>query len=207
MKKLVRNTLIPGLLLLMMSIHTTHAQKLKYGAVAGMDLTNWISTNLPAEYNSSIFKEPLISYNVNFYMGYRWSDHLGNSIEPGYIRKGINRGHKIMLHYVQLPLLTDFYVVDRFFVSIGPELGYLLNAKTNQEGLYNVTDIFDNRIELSGVVGVNYNINKNFDVGLRFNHGITCIDKITLTSDTNGEITGESKIYNRYIQGFIRFII
>lgn len=206
MKKLVRNTLIPVLLLMMMSIDTTHAQKLNYGSVAGIGLTNWLTTNLPAEYNTSIFKEPLISYNVNFYMGYRWSDHLGSSIEPGYIRKGINRGHKIMLHYVQLPLLTDFYVVDRFFVSIGPELGYLLNAKTNQEGLYNVTDIFDNRFELSGVVGVNYNINKNFDIGLRFNHGITCIDKITLTSD-NGEITGESKLYNRYIQGFIRFKI
>jgi hypothetical protein len=206
MKKHVRNILFTMLFLFVLSSQTTYGQKLKYGAVAGIDLANWLITNVPDEYNSSIFEGPLISFNINGYVGYRWSERWGNSIEPGYIRKGENRGPKFALHYIQLPVLTDFYLGNRFFLSIGPELSYMLSAKTNQEGLNNVTDVYDNRFELSGVVGASYVINKNFDIGLRFNHGITCIDKITLTNDS-GEITGESKLYNRYIQGFIRFKI
>ena len=206
MNNYIRNSLLTGFLIIM-SIQTIYGQKLKYGVVAGIDLANWINTNLSDEYNSSIFEDPLISFNFNGYLGYRWSDRWGNSIEPGYIRKGENRESRIALHYVQLPVLTDFYMSNRFFVSIGPELSYLLSAKTNQEGLNKVTDIFDNRFEFSGVVGINYNINKNLDTGIRFNHGISCIDKIVLTNDTNGEITGESRLYNRYIQCFVRFKI
>lgn len=207
MKKHVRNTLFTMLVLFVISSQTTYGQKLKYGAVAGIDLANWIITNPPVEYNYPIFEGPLISFNINGYVGYRWSERLGNSIEPGYIRKGENRGPKFALHYIQLPVFTDFYLGSRFFFSIGPELSYLLVAKTNQEGLDNVTEVYDNRFELSGVVVANYSINKDFDIGLKFNHGITCVDKITLTSDTNGEITGESKLYNRYIQCFVRFKI
>jgi hypothetical protein len=207
MENYIRNPLLTGLLLIILSIQTTYGQKMKYGVVAGLDLANWFNTNLSDEYNGSIFEGPLISFNFNGYLGYRWSDRWGNSIEPGYIRKGENRESRITLHYVQLPVLTDFYVSNKFFVSIGPELSYLLSAKTNQVGLNKVTDYFDTRFEFSGVVGVNYNIHKNLDTGIKFNHGISCIDKIVLTNDTNGEITGESRLYNRYIQCFVRFKI
>lgn len=205
MKKHVRNILFTMLFLFVLSSQTMYGQKLKYGAVAGIDLANW-GINGFDDYNNSIFKGPLISFNINGYMGYRWSERWGNSIEPGYIRKGQNRGPKIALHYFQLPVLTELYFGNRFFFSIGPELSYLLVAKTNQEGLNNVTEVFDNRFELSGVVGANYSINKDFDIGLKFNHGITSFSKAIIGNE-NGELDGEASIYNRYIQYFVRFKI
>ena len=63
------------------------------------------------------------------------------------------------------------------------------------------------RFELSGLIGINYSLIENLDIGLRYNHGLTCISKLVFT-DIMGNETGEHyNEYNQYFQFFLRFKI
>ncbi len=80
----------------------------------------------------------------------------------------------ITLMYLQLPLLVDLYITKKLFVSIGPEFAYLINAKAkSKDQSADIKDWYENTFELSGMIGVNYNIFERFDIGLRYSHGLT----------------------------------
>ena len=66
--------------------------------------------------------------------------------------------------------------------------------------------MYDRRFELSGFIGINYNVIDNLDIGLRYNHGLTYTSKIIWINEL-GEETGVSKDYNQYFQLILRFKI
>jgi hypothetical protein len=217
LKKILFIAILAGI-----SYFNINAQKLKYGLIAGFDVANDQVTN-KLKFDDSRVYYPLLSYNFNLYLGYKSSGFLGFSIEPGYIKKGGVRKdvfeHSFSsgtlfqgdinyhLNYIQVPILVDFYILPKLFISIGPELSYMINAK----GIYNdspkdISDMYDRKFELSGIIGVNYNIIKNLDIGLRYNHGLSYITKIRWT-DENGNYLMQSTEYTQYFQMILRFKI
>lgn len=191
---------------------TAFSQNLKLGFVAGFDVANAQLINRPDGIGNNQVYYPMIAYNFNGYVGYKKSDLWGLSIEPGFIQKGgrqksSNDYIRFNLNYIQLPILFDYYFVDKFYISIGPELSYLINAKVKSKDSSNdITDLYDNRFELSGLVGINYKIIDKLDIGLRYNHGLTYTSKITWTN-ANGTSLGESKEYNQYFQLVVKLKI
>ena len=184
------------------------AQEFKYGFEAGFDIANSHMTNLP---KGERLYYPMISYNFNGYLGYKINGLFGASIDPGFIQKGgLQKGNtdiRFQYNYIQIPILVDLFVTDRFFISIGPEFAYLINAKAKSANNSNdITQYYDRRKELSALVGLNYNLNKWLDIGLRYNHGLTYTSKIILANE-NGDIIGEMKEYNQYFQLFLRIKI
>lgn len=190
------------------------AQDFKFGLVSGLDISNSRVTYNPNIEGFSRNYDPITSFNANGYIGYKNSRNWGISAEPGFIQKGrlMQKDNgvrmediKFKLNYIQLPILMDIYLSEKIFFSIGPEFAYMINAKLkSKESSNDMTYFYDNRYEISGMVGVNYNISKNFDFGLRYNHGLTCIKK------TNYTFLGiyqqvEMKEYNQYFQFILRF--
>lgn len=194
----------------------TNAQDFKFGILSGFNVANAQLTNKPDIEGVSRIYYPLISITTNGYFSYLSSGVWGLSAEPGFIQKGgkiqnqqDNRDDdiKFKLNYIQLPILADFYLSDKIFLSVGPEFAYLINAKIKTKDFANdITDNYDNHFEISGLIGVNYNILENFDIGLRYNHGLTYTWKVTYTDDAGYEM-GEMKEYNQYFQFIVRFKI
>lgn len=150
---------------------------------------------------------------------YRFSGAWSILAEPGYIRKGgvvddekyFSGRFNLQLNYVQLPILANLYCTNRFFISFGPEFAYLISKGRNSIPLPDTfSPIEDNSFELSGLIGVNYSITKNIDLGLRYNHSLTHFSVRTWINPRYPPgygIMGYSNVYNQYLQFIVRFKI
>lgn len=196
----------------MISNFTAFCQDIKFGLAAGIDIANTHLTNKPDGNSNNQVYYPILAFNFNGYIGYKRAEDWGLSIEPGFIQKGGRQKNsddyiRFNLNYIQLPVSFDYYFADKFYVSIGPELSYLINARAKSDDNYSdVTDLYDRKFELAGLVGINYKIMDKLDIGLRYNHGLTYVSKSTITNEL-GENIGESKNYNQYLQLIMKFTI
>ncbi|WP_423126487.1 porin family protein [Gaoshiqia sp. Z1-71] len=198
------------ILILIMNLN---AQNIDLGIKTGAGFASVNFTNIPGtDSNADIFSSTF-SYGVNGTLNYKLNELLGFSLEPGMIKKGwtsdnINdHSNKTNLYYLQLPGLLDFYLLDGLFLSIGPEIDYLINAKVkSNRGSEDVTDLF-RKFEFSGTTGVTYHIFDRYDVGFRYSHGLTKIsDRLFWITDDDAN-TIKLKGYNQSLQFFIKFSI
>ncbi|WP_297087165.1 porin family protein [uncultured Draconibacterium sp.] len=199
--------------LLFFSCINLNAQNFDLGIAAGFDVASLHVSN--SSENNFIYEiSPIATYNINGYLSYKNKSFWGFSVEPGVIRKGWNQSlnsndpeNKMRLTYIQMPILSDFHVSDRFYMSIGPEISYLINAKNKYES--NTQDIIEflNQFELSGVAGINYKINETFSTSIRYSHGLTEISKDILWTYSETENPEKSKDFNQYIQILLKMRI
>ena len=111
---------------------------------------------------------------------------------------------QLRLNYIQLPLLAEFYITKKLFLSVGPEFAYLMSAKVNNDG--NKTDVsngYNPKFEISGMAAINYAIFPRVDIALRYSHGFTTTSEISFT-DIHGQPCGEAKEKNQYLQLMVR---
>jgi len=166
----------------------------RYGALAGLSSTGIRLSGKQGEYFNGY--DRAIGFNVNAYLAFKTKGLIGVSIEPGFMMKGatgkssIGNGYRSKLNYIQMPVFIDFYLFkEKLFFQLGPEVALLTNAKLNES---NGNGYYDKKFELSAMAGVNFNIIRMLDVGIRYNYGITT------TTD------GEPKEFNNYIQLLLR---
>ena len=198
--------------LIAVSVLKIYPQEFKFGLIAGIDISYPKRTNpnlTPRSYYNH-----MITYNFNGYVAYKSKGFWGFSLEPGYIRKGGNKSSYTSfssgiswpqfsndftipyhLDYFQVPVLFDVYVTKKIFVSLGHEFAWLVDAtKEYTNGETVSLSEYNKDLELSGLIGLNYNIIKNLDVGLRYSRGLSnTIDSEDLTE------------YNQYLQLLLRF--
>ena len=82
----------------------------------------------------------------------------------------------------------------------------MISAKfinVNPDFTGNVYSDYKDKIELYGLVGINYKITQRIDLGLRYNHGISPLKKVPLYGD-KFEILGQAKMYNQYFQFVVK---
>jgi hypothetical protein len=192
---------------------STNAQVFKFGVLAGLDVVDGISKTVPdIEFEEYYLgkNDPMISFNMNGFASYKSAGTLGFSVEPGFIKKGYTfKGYgqesRFEYNYIHMPLLADLYITDKLYFSIGPEIGIMINARIKSEDHTAEIDIVD-KLELSGLLGVTYNISEKVGVGLRYNRGFTHIQTFHWF-DEDGSILGETKDYNQYFQLQVRYKI
>ena len=167
---------------------------------------------------------PALSFNINAYIEFQREGIWNLSLEPGYIRKGAienffgsTEDYRLNLNYIQMPILANFKIHRRTSLSIGPEIGYLINAKVRERGSSNQSfDIShsyeDYRrflLELTGLIGLNYEIFEQTEIGIRYNHGILYNKRsVWYSHPIGGQPTGTIiKETNQYLQLLIRYKI
>lgn len=186
-----------------------NAQNLKYGFIIGLDVSNARMTNKPESERNSRSFYPILAFNVNGFLKYTSSTNWGLSAEPGFIQKGgrlkddenyDGEDQIIRGTYIQLPIMFDLYFTDALYISVGPEISYLLNASL-KSGEYsdNINSLYDNKFELSALIGVNYSITDHLDIGLRYSHALTVGLQVPYF-DEFGNYIGDVKQYNQYVQ-------
>lgn len=132
----------------------------------------------------------------------------------------------VVERYIQVPVLYNIYLGKRFYFSVGPELAYRLSEGVSSTNTVNNTDmsvtaykslghnvVADNilpdeerRFEISGVLGINYCVNKKFDLGLRYSYGFNNLVDVTWV-DKLGYFLGHSSTHNQYLQFLMKLKI
>jgi len=188
-----------------------NAQGIKFGFLVGYDISKNSFTDMPDNpLNPKYY--PMISFNVNGYMGYKSTGLLGFSVEPGFIRKGYSQKFqagkvRYQLQYLQMPVLADIYITEKLFLSVGPEIAYLLNTRVKTKNdAYLSNYLYKRQFELSGIIGLNYKITEKVDFGFRYNHGLTNTREIIYTDD-QGLLIAKPKEFNQYFQLIVRYKI
>ncbi|MBT8281553.1 MAG: PorT family protein [Muriicola sp.] len=125
------------------------------------------SQGLRSPYSESVF--PIIDF-VN-----------GNPVE-GTVTIG-NEGAYI-LNYLNLPIQFKYLIKDDLGFILGPQFGYLLNAKfkgtttTDGESEEENSKIdFDNKVDFGGVIGFSYFLQEKFLLELKYYQGFSNVNK------------------------------
>lgn len=155
-------------------------------------------------------KNDYVGVNASTWIGYKIDNKTRLSFEPGYILKGAafeGSSDVLRLHYVDMPLLFEYLIAKNVNLVVGPNLSYLLNAKISSESENSVVnDLYNKKAEISGVLGLSYDVSFFMDIGVRYNMGFSNISDITLINDV-GAPYGQIHEKNRYLQFLIRLKI
>lgn len=206
---------IMALFVIIFSCFSLPAQKTRYGISAGIDFTNVHRTedlskiqDLPFE----IFYENLLSYHINGFFEYRFSEKFGGMIEPGYIRKGDKIiGNSVSFwnyDYINLPLSIKYFLRDNLGLTLGSEISYLskLSIKENNEkNIINLNHLAFKKIDLGLRIGANLEVSKNIGFSINFNRSILPFNVI-YDIDQDSKIY-ESKQYHQYLQFAFKYYL
>ena len=126
---------------------------------------------------------------------------FGFTIETGYVLKGarINSAtNDYRFHYLNAPVLLDFYPTEKLKLSVGPEVAFLADARnrTSDSTSVGINDVFNERWEVSGTASVSYALDFFADIGVRYSRGFTKTQNLDAILNRRNQ-------YNSYFQVFI----
>ncbi len=107
---------------------------------------------------------------------------MSGQIELKYIGKGSTSGnpkdynytklYDLRLHYIVIPVLFQYEIVNNLRVEGGPGFGFLLKSvEQNEQGVMPDSKPF-NKFELSGALGVDYAFWERFNLNIRFSYSM-----------------------------------
>jgi hypothetical protein len=107
--------------------------------------------------------------------------------------QGINVDVSLNVNYINVPVLLKVNIAGGLSAEVGPQVGFLLTAKTKAEamGVSSTEDLKDEckTLDVSLPIGLSYTFAEKFVVGARYAFGLTNLNK-----------DGSSKIKNNVIQ-------
>lgn len=193
MKKLILSVAMLATTILSQAQETeiTKDPAVKFGLKTGL---NYSSASIKREISSDV------NPNIGLYAGVFTSIRLSSkfAFQPevifsaqGYNEKyatfSTNRDTDVRLSYLNIPLEFQYKIMEKLYVETGPQIGFLLSAKTDDTyfNTYTNTTIeqkdvdikkYSNKHMISYTFGAGYFVTNNLSVSLRYNLGITQID-------------------------------
>jgi len=190
--------------------------QVKFGIKAGGNLTGATFGNVPD--NVSVENPTMrLSYHAGGFSVIPVSERLSLLLEVLYSNKGFTvdqEGYeyaKIHLHYINLPVLLNYEIIENLYLGIGPELGYLISGKSKfDDRTEEVGYIYNKKFDVGIDAGIEYKFDTFFNIGLRYNYGLTNIitDKLYITDQDGNPIPNATlKLYNRVLQLYVRYTL
>lgn len=183
MKKLI------SILVFFMLCLAVKAQFVQYGIKAGMNLSGESDHVYPA----STFEGSgcTTGFALGGVVNYQLSHSLDMEADLMYSMQGMkdditimegNEGferqvdYKIRSHYMNLPIVLKYYMMDGLYIECGPQVGYLLSKKDEVE-TGDITNMFDasntKKVDFSILGGLGMVFNNNMFIDARYIHGMT----------------------------------
>ncbi|CAM1353998.1 porin family protein [Tenacibaculum halocynthiae] len=171
---------------------TAKAQDIDFGVKAGVNFAN-LTGDIPD--NSSV----RTSFHVGGVVEFKITDKF--SIQPELLysaqgmkyereQGGVNFEFTTKVDYLYLPVMAKYYVIDNFSIEAGPQLGFLLSAKTKAEAasVSNTQDFKENAEDMDFGLnfGLGYKLNNGLNFGVRYNLGLSNLAKENGTDIKNG---------------------
>lgn len=166
----------------------TNAQDKKdisFGVKGGLNISS-VTNAVQYGTNSS----SLIGFHLGFFGEFMVSDKFAVQPELLYSTQGVkvddSGGNKIdaKLDYINIPVMAKYYATNSFSLEFGPQIGFLVSAKEKSGGV--TTDIKDatKSTDFGLNLGAGYDITKNMTLGLRYNFGLSQLQKDLATGES-----------------------
>jgi len=177
---------------------------LKIGIRGGVNVADWRGD---AVESFSELAELSSAFKTESFTGFHAGVNLeipvtaGFSIEPGlyYSVKGMRVSQTILeggflnlkgeitskLHYIELPVLAKVYLTEGFYLTGGPQVGFLASNKMHAEaGIlgFSVGDSFDvnagfRKVDFGLVGGIGYQFRNGININAFYDHGLSTLDE------------------------------
>lgn len=151
------------------------------GRVAG-----YAGLSFQIELEKQFFVQPEILYSMR---GYRFPATATNS------------SGRVAYGYITAPLLIGYKPAKNFSILAGPEIGYLIRARShfdNQD--YDIYSSMDRRFNVDADAGISWNLTKELSMDARFSFGVTPLYRGLLTDEFGTEIGRVNDGYHRVLQ-------
>lgn len=171
-------------------ILSANAQYAKFGAKGGLNLANVSGddaedTNMRTTFHVGGVFEFMLSDKFSFQPELLYS-------AQGYTFEEEELEGTTKIDYLNLPLIGKFYVADGFSIQVGPQIGFLLSAKSEGEilGVEFDEDIKDElkEIDFGAALGIGYKLPSGLFFDARYNLGLTDIPDEDDVNVKNGVI-------------------
>ena len=184
-----------------MAFGLMNAQEVKYGAKAGLNLSN-----LAGDVENADMK---VGFQIGGFAEIKVSDKFSVQPELLFSTQGAKSEESYSdmygsitidltqkLNYLNVPVMAKYYVDKKFYLEAGPQIGFLLSAeqKAVAKGIYYgesvyETETVDNKSSLNSTdfginIGLGFNFTDKIGANLRYTSGLSDIDK----EDSNSEI-------------------
>jgi len=171
-----------------------NAQDMSFGAKAGLNVSN-----LTGDIEDT---KSLLGAHVGVFAEFKITDKFSFQPELLYSMQGAKTEYtevegdsysykeeeKIKLSYINIPLMAKFYVSEKFSLEAGPQIGFLMSAKSDYEisetidgDTTSFSDEDDIKDNLKGIdfglnLGLSYDFTENLFAGARYNLGLSDIN-------------------------------
>ncbi|MDQ6472244.1 porin family protein [Flavobacterium sp. LHD-80] len=153
----------------LMAFAFSNAQETRFGIKGGLNITTFAG----GDYWDA---KSLVGFQVGGFAEIKIIDRL--SIQPEVLFS--TQGAKLefagddwdnKVNYINVPVLAKFYITKQFTAEAGPQLGFLVSAKSEGE------DVKDNfkSVDTGFNFGLGYNFTDNVSAGIRYTVGLSNI--------------------------------
>lgn len=180
------NILYALTLFLTASFGMLHAQdnnvNTEFGVKGGLNMSNLYTDDADDE-------NVLFGFNAGVYATLPVSDFIAIQPELLFTTRGskleynnaLAQGNvKLKLNYIELPLLVRVNITKNFNIHAGGYASYMVSAKSTGDGDFEFEDQYDtddfNKFDAGLAAGIGVDFNP-ISVGLRYNYGLTTIQK------------------------------
>jgi len=153
----------------LMAFGFTNAQQTRFGVKGGLNITSFSGGN----YWDA---KSLVGFHVGGLAEIKVIERLSIQPEVLFSTQGAkleagNTDIDRKLNYINVPVLAKFYITKQFTVEAGPQLGFLVSAKSDGD---DVKDLYKS-VDTGFNFGAGYNFTDNVSVGLRYTVGLSNI--------------------------------
>jgi hypothetical protein len=143
-----------------------------------------LSVNIPLA--DKIFFQPEALYSIRGY---------------GFRPTATSERHKVYFGYITAPLLVGYKVSKSFSIVAGPELGYMVRARSRFDGNnYNFYEGLNRKFNVDVDAGVAWNMMKQLTLEARINFGVTALYRGVLVDPQGNPFADVKDGYHRVVQ-------
>ncbi|UGS21864.1 porin family protein [Flavobacterium cyclinae] len=177
----------------------SQAQEIKYGAKAGLNISNvsgdiennkpLIGAHLGAFVEVKLTDKFAFQPELLFSMQGVKIDYSESAVDYSYSYKEDNK-----INYLNVPLMAKYFATEKLFLEAGPQIGFVLSAKSDieeTETFMGITDSFSGDVDIKDNLksvdfglnfGLGYEFTSQFFASARYNVGLTNINNASGSS-------------------------
>ena len=139
------------------------SQNMSFGVKGGLNMSNYTG-------DIEIEVDNKIGFFVGGFVEFKVSDKFAVQPEILYSNLGAkNSDVTLEANYILVPLMAKFFVTEQFSLEAGPQVGFLMTAKLDDD---DIKDGFKST-DFAANFGVGYDVTENISIGLRYSLGLT----------------------------------